>query len=568
MAMVAIVMLGCTAQSEYIPEFQEAEDPVALSAEQEAAWGNVAEGINAAWASTDVRYSRSVVPTVEGVDTMHLTAWRGERASAQLLVWSSNGLEEVSSRVAKFRSERATLPSSIAQTRFVRYTLADSSRVGGQAMLSADMLDPIKSLHVASRSVRPIWLTIDVPEEAEPGAYTTEVVVKHGSKDEVRLPLTLEVQQHLLAKPCEWSYHLDLWQHPTAVARAEGLDLWSDAHFEALRRDMTPLANAGQKVITATLNKDPWNHQCYDGYEPMIKWMLLKDGEWSYDYSVFDRWVELQLELGIDKMINCYSMVPWNCELEYYDELSGDVATVKAEPGTEVFKELWTPFLLDFKQHLRNKGWLEITNIAMDERAPEAMDAAVKLLEECAPEMGFAIADMHHSYRRYLNMRDVCVAQEQPAVHDDIVSRRAQGYNTTFYICCNPPFPNTFTRSAPFEAELLGWYGLASDYDGMLRWAYNSWPAEPHLDSRFGNWTSGDTYLVYPYARSSVRFECLRDGIEVAEKVRTLRAKGVDTNEVERILEQINGMNVNDPTLPWLQTLGEAREALNAVSRK
>lgn len=114
----------------------------------------------------------------------------------------------------------------------------------------------------------------------------------------------------------------------------------------------------------------------------------------------------------------------------------------------------------------------------------------------------------------------------------------------------------------------MGWYGLASDYDGMLRWAYNSWPAEPHLDSRFGNWTSGDTYLVYPYARSSVRFECLRDGIEVAEKVRTLRAKGVDTNEVERILEQINGMNVNDPTLPWLQTLGEAREALNAVSRK
>ncbi len=25
---------------------------------------------------------------------------------------------------------------------------------------------------------------------------------------------------------------------------------------------MKPLADAGQKVVTATLNKDPWNNQC------------------------------------------------------------------------------------------------------------------------------------------------------------------------------------------------------------------------------------------------------------------------------------------------------------------
>ena len=568
MAAVAIVILGCTAQSEYIPEFEEADDPVALSTEQEAAWNAVSEGLNAAWASADVRYSRSIVPDCDNIDTLHLTAWRGERVSAQLLVWSSDGLEDVSCEVGKFYSESATLPATIAQSRFVRYTLADSTRVGGEAMLSADMLDPVKSLRIVSRSVRPVWLTIAVPEDAKAGVYTAEVVVSHGGESEARLPLTFEVQPYTLANPREWSYHLDLWQHPAAVARAEGLELWSDAHFEALRRDMMPLANAGQKVVTATLNKDPWNHQCYDGYEPMIRWTLHSNGEWSYDYTIFDRWVELQFGLGIRKMINCYSMVPWNCELEYYDEARDEVITVKAEPGTELFAQMWTPFLRDFKRHLGDKGWLEITNIAMDERAPEAMDAAVKLLEECAPEMGFAIADMHHSYRRYLNMRDVCVAQQQPADHDDIVSRRKQGYNTTFYICCNPPFPNTFTRSEPFEAELLGWYGLASDYDGMLRWAYNSWPEDPQRDSRFGNWTSGDTYLVYPYARSSIRFERLIDGIEVAEKVRMLRAKGVDTSEVERILERIRQMNINDPTLPWLQTLAEAREALNAVSRK
>ena len=300
----------------------------------------------------------------------------------------------------------------------------------------------------------------------------------------------------------------------------------------------------------------------------MIKWTLKKDGSWSYDYAVFDRWVELMLGLGINKMINCYSMVPWNCELEYMDEAKGEMVTVKAEPGTPIFPKIWEPFLNDFKKHLEAKGWLAITNIAMDERSPEAMDAAVKVLEKCAPEMGFALADNHKSYKKYTMMRDVCVAQGQPADHADIVARRQQGYNTTFYVCCGPLYPNTFTYSNPFEAELLGWYGLSCDYDGMLRWAYNSWPENPQYDSRFGNWSSADTYLVYPYNRSSIRFERLIDGIEVAEKVRALRKAGVDTSEVEAALDKIRATNLNDSQQPWQQIVAEAREALNIVSRK
>ena len=565
---ISLLFVACASQS--VATFTEADDPVALTAEEVAEWESVAEGLNGAWASADLRYSRSRLPEVEAVENLPLVAWRGERASAQLLLWTKEGTEGVECTIEAFRAESgAKLPATIAEARFVRYTLANERfTTKGDSVLSADMLDPISRMDIAPQSVRPVWITIDVPADAEAGIYHSAVVVKARGTEDIRLPLTLEVQRYRLAEPTEWSYHLDLWQHPTAVARAEGLELWSDAHFEALRRNMTPLADAGQKVITATLNKDPWNHQCYDGYEAMIRWTRHADGTWFYDYTIFDRWVELMLDLGIDRMINCYSMVPWNCELEYFDEAKGEVVTVVAEPGTAIFPEIWRPFLLDFKRHLSERGWLDITNVAMDERGPEAMDAAVAVLAECAPEMGFAIADMHKSYKRYLNMRDVCVAQEQPADIEDIRMRREQGFNTTFYICCNPWFPNTFSYSHPFEAELLGWYGLASDYDGMLRWAYNSWPAEPHLDSRFGNWSSGDTYLVYPYARSSVRFERLRDGIEIAEKVRTLRRMGVNTAEVEAALEKIRLVDINNPDEDWLQILGECRQALDNASRR
>ena len=435
-------------------------------------------------------------------------------------------------------------------------------------MLVPDMLDSLSSIYMAARTARPVWVSINVPQDAKPGLYKTNVEITC-HRDKVILPLELEVVNHTLPAPEKWTYHLDLWQHPSAVARTYGLELWSEAHFKAMKPLMKRLADAGQKVVTATLNKDPWNHQCFDAYEPMIIWTKHKDGTWSYDYKIFDKWVDFMLDLGINREINCYSMVPWNCELEYMDEAEGRVITVKAEPGTEIFTKIWTPFLIDFKKHLAQKGWLEIANIAMDERSPEAMQAASELLMSCAPEMGFALADNHRSYKKFTMMRDVCVAIHHSVVsQEDIDMRRAQGFYTTFYICCNPSFPNTFTTSAPYESELLGWYNLAHDYDGMLRWAYNSWAADPEYDSRFGKWMSGDTYLVYPFNRSSVRFEKLIDGIEVAEKVRLLRSEGVDVSEVETVLEMIRAAEITDYEQPWHQIVLEARLALDEASRK
>lgn len=566
---LAATIFACT---EYTPveTYTEADDPIALTPEDEAAWAAVSKTLNVAWGDANCRYSRSLVPQVEGARALKITLWRGEKGQAQALVWTPKGLDGVECKFSDFKSGSATMPASIAKSFFVRYTLADQFLPTHQKeVLMADMLDDIERFDIAAQTTRPVWVTLDIPEEAEPGTYTSTLTISHNGWGKAKLLIEVEVVSHLLPSAKEWSYHLDLWQHPTAVARINGLELWSDEHFEEAKRQMKMLAEAGQKVITTNLNKDPWNHQCYDGYEDMIKWTQHKDGSWSYDYTIFDRWVEMMLSIGINKMINCYSMVPWNCELHYMDEAKGEMVTVKAEPNTPIFEKIWEPFLKDFKSHLQEKGWLEITNIAMDERSPEQMDAAVRLLERCAPEMGFALADNHNSYKKYTSMRDVCAALRRQRVdHEDIIMRRKQNQTTTFYVCCSPHYPNTFTWSQPYEAEMLGWLNIAYDYDGMLRWAYNSWPENPMLDSRFGNWPAGDTYLTYPGCHSSIRFERLIDGIEVAEKVRRLRAAGVDTQEIEALLEKIRTTNFLDHKQPWLEIINQANEALNAASRK
>jgi hypothetical protein len=353
--------------------------------------------------------------------------------------------------------------------------------------------------------------------------------------------------------------------------------MWSEEHFEVMRPLMKMLADAGQKVITATLNRDPWRYQCFDDYEPMIFWSRY-DNEWKYDYTIFDKWIEFMMEIGIDKQINCYSMLPWgDCSVDYKDMRTGKDGRnvrVSAIPGTPEFEEMWVPFLIDFTAHLREKGWLEKTNMAIDERAPKDIDEAARLLKKYAPEIGFAMADNHDSYKRYAGMmRDVCVGQRHSLMQpEEIVARRAKGEVSTFYVCCSTLFPNAFTNSQPFESELLCVYGISHDYDGMLRWAYNSWPARPEYDSRFRKWASGDTFIVYPGARSSVRFERLIDGVEFSEKVRTLRAKYADKAEVLQPLEaklaELHALNINDASLDWRGYLVEVNTTLNEVAKQ
>lgn len=544
-------------------------------------WSMVKKGLHASFGSIDVRYPKSVAPEIIAQQACGLTGWRGERLSAQLVLWTTEPIQQVACTFSEFKSPEATLPASIAQARFVRYVMTDIFEPGCgyrkpedfPASLSADMLDSIGCMDMDAKTVRPVWISIDIPAEAKQGNYKGTLTVDARNAKPQQFEIDLKVQAALLPPATAWEYYLDLWQHPTAVARVENLKVWSDEHFAAMKPLMQLLAGAGQKVITATLNKDPWNGQCFDRYEDMIAWTKNADNSWTYDYAVFDRWIQFMMDLGIKKRINCYSMIPWNNELHYKDVGTGELITVKADPGTKVFEELWTPFLLDFVKHQKAKGWLEITNIAMDERSPETMKATLGLLQKVAPELGVALADNHKSYKQYPFIDDMCVAWGSTIDAEDLAQRKAKGLTSTFYVCCSHGFPNVFTFSAPAEAVYSAWYSTAAGLDGYLRWAYNSWVEHPLTDSRFRTWPGGDTYIVYPGARSSIRFERLREGIQDAEKIRQLRkdlsqvATPESMEKLARLNSAIQQFNTTEtPTVPCQDLLNPAKELLNQLA--
>lgn len=315
-------------------------------------------------------------------------------------------------------------------------------------------------------------------------------------------------------------YFLDLWQHPWAVARTAKVEPFSPAHYAAMRPLWEQLADAGQKCLTVTLIDLPWNHQCYDGYGTMVQATKLGEGEWRYDYTLFDEYVEFGQNCGLGPYISCWTLCPWGY-LHRWRDAAGNEVVRELRPGTAEYAAFWTPYLKSLDAHLTQKGWRERVFIALDERSPGDVAAVAALVGEVAPGLKLQMA----GNRRAGDFGDTEIAYYSGAleyVDGDFerwaTERRARGLKTTCYVCCVPERPNTFIDSPREEALYLGAYPASHGLDGFLRWAYNSWPENPDLDAAFGNWPAGDTFLVYPDGSPSVRFLALRNGISAAVK--------------------------------------------------
>lgn len=505
-----------------------------------------------------------------------LKAWKGERVHVQVAMKSvrSSKSEKFSLDVSPLVNENGDqIAASSIKIRKVDYVLTDEYRSGcgyrpdSSAFFTSQVSDPLIS--TTESAINPdslvfFWISIQVPSDAQPGLYKAAV----NTSNRVKLDLELEVSGRILPPAAEWTYDLDLWQHPAAIARVHNVPLWSSDHYEKMRPYYEQLAAAGQKNITASIVHEPWGHQTFDDFPSLIKWIRKADGTWTYDFSRFDEYVEFVMSCGINKRINCYSMIPWKMMVRYYDEKTERDTSIATEINTPAYVSTWKPMLEAFTDHLKKKNWFGITSIAMDERPMPAMKTAIGLLKSIDPSWKIALAgDYHPEIEKELF--DYCVASRWTLDSSILDRRKAEKRPTTFYTCCTEAFPNGFTFSPPAEHVFLGWFAQAKGFTGYLRWAYNSWTRNPLEDSRYTAWPAGDTYQVYPGPASSIRFEKLVEGIQDFEKIRILREEWLRNGntqnlaKLDAILSEFNIEALSNTTAAAL--VRKARQAVQEL---
>lgn len=556
--------------------YEEASNPISTNP---SLWVKVSAP-QVSWGSTDIRYKKEEpAPIARLKKDINLTAWKGERVSAQLVVWTPEALDNLSFIVSDLTSGKETISKDNVRTGFVRYVMTDELNKDGKggcgyrkssdydSTLVADPIDHIAStLTVPANATQGGWISVRVPQQVKAGKYTGTVTVKDGDKVLSELKLAVNVKNRTLPASTEWAFHLDLWQNPYAEARYYNVEPFSKEHFDRMRPDMQNYVDAGGKVITASIMHKPWNGQTYDPFESMVTWLKKADGTWYFDYTVFDKWVEYMMSLGVKKQINCYSMVPWRLSFQYFDQASNSFKYLDAKPGEAAYDEFWGNMLTSFAKHLKEKGWFDITHISMDERPMKDMLATLKVIRKADKDFKVSLAGTYHD-ELVKELHDYCIAIGEKFPAEVIKSRKEAGQVTTYYTCCTEPRPNTFTFSAPAEAEWLGWFAAKENLDGYLRWALNSWVKNPLQDSRFTAWAAGDTYMIYPEGRSSIRFERLIEGIQSYEKIRILKEefekKGNKSaiKKIDKILKAFNEFSLEE--IPAATVVTKAKEAIN-----
>lgn len=481
-------------------------------------------------------------------------AWRGDTLNSKIDIATRKSIHNATIKASDFKSETATISSSVVEINWLKETLANIGRGNSSAPVKAfpDVIHKGGKKDIAAKRVQSAWININVPKDAKPGIYTGTLTLQ---ADELEEPLTykytfevLDLQQ---PNTQDMSTQIQIWQHPFAVASyydVDQNDYFKEPHFDYMRASMREYRDMGGRDVVANIVEEAWNHQSYTSDPSMVKWTKKADGSFAYDYSWFDQWVNFNIEEGVLDPINnigqikCYSIVPWGNKISYYNEVTKKMESVNYNTGTQDWKDMWKPFLEDFMKHTQEKGWYDITYIAMDERGINDLRNSVELIESVKDNTGstFKISSAFNyqsgnDYSFLDRIDDISIGLSHiNDASDDMRAmsqhRKELGLITTIYTCTGD-YPSNYTISNMSDNAWTMWYSLSQNTDGFMRWAWDNWVSDPLANVTYKYWEPGDGWFIYPtekntksttYFYKTPRYELLKQGVRDINKAKYL----------------------------------------------
>lgn len=426
-----------------------------------------------------------------------------------------------------------TIPADALKARLIGATPTPEAGAVMETIEDVDRISIIRSCAV--------HISVSIPKGIPAGMYAGRVIVEAAGEQAGSCDIEAEVADVDLPDVRDWSFFLNVWMNPATIARIHKAQIWSDSHFEAMKPYIEDLAAHGQKTAVVPIIFQAWGTQTRDPFPNAVIWKKRGD-KFEFDFSIFDRYVEMHQTCGIDRAIHCYSVVqgPGHREsntIEYIDLDDNQVKREDVQIASDKYSEAWRQFFEAFRLHLTEKGWMDKTYIAFDEQPEEAMNMVMAMIGEHAPDFKTALAANTRS-DKFLSLDDLSLSgvfNERGIVEVAPAERRAGAIAhlldpdcsttdlcsanmlTTFYVCCGPAHPNTFCFSPLVESRMLPWLAVQGGYDGFLRWSYNDWSDNPFTHPEYAPFPTGDVHFVYPSANgpaSSLRWEQLREGIQ------------------------------------------------------
>lgn len=452
-------------------------------------------------------------------------AARGEHASFQFVVRIDGAIKDlrVSAGPLAYKDGRgdAIQPQP---ARFVGFVPVErptpdpsKDRLRVPPCVFPDPLLQVESIDVPAGRAQPVWITVPIPNDAEPGFYRGEVTFTgtiDGSPFELTRSYDLRVHDVTIDSTRLWitNWATLCWKFPP------GPD--DTAYWGNLRRHARMMADHRQNVfIISPLH--------------MTRFSVGDDGELAWDFSLFDKAVQLFIDEGVIGRLEGAHIggrsggweTQFVASVRRVKDGKVDVANLPPDdPDVEKFFARYLPALV---AHLRDKRWLDryMQHIADEptDRNVATYEAILAIVRRHAPEL--RIIDAIHT-RRLVGKVDVAVPMLN-YLHGEYATYRqhpGDGRELWFYTCVQPQgeYANRFMELPLLKTRILHWINFKYDLTGYLHWGYNFYlPGDPFKNTTASApadyWPAGDPYIVYPGPDggplSSIRFEAMRDGI-------------------------------------------------------
>jgi hypothetical protein len=266
----------------------------------------------------------------EPLRPIRLVGARNGIYSGKVVLGSADPIRGLKAQASDLRGGAGTIPASAVRTRYGfpwgEETLYDPymglqrpSPYPAQATLLAGLSDvPLGEYPVLEKkpgsadlatpnqpkpvfgAVTTAWVTVRVPSDAKPGAYSGQVTVHVQDQGEVTVPVELEVMDWTLPAPEDFRTWIELIQSPDTLAVEYGVPLWSDRHFELIARSFDLLREVGSRTVYVPLIA----HTNFGNEQSMVRWIEKGDGTFDYDFSVMDRYLDVaEKHMGKPKIV-------------------------------------------------------------------------------------------------------------------------------------------------------------------------------------------------------------------------------------------------------------------------
>lgn len=405
-----------------------------------------------------------------------------------------------------------------------------------------------------------IWCELSVPKDACLGTHFGKIKVYKKKMFEAEtlvktLDLKLFVSKYVLPDVSERSFHLDLWQHCSNIARHHDVRLWSDEHFSVLESYVKTLADIGQKTVTLIVSEIPWSGQsCFafpkfdsNLFEYSMVKVTKRNGSFNFDYSAMQRYIDLCKKYGISDELSLYGLAnvwskeeygfgkvsedyPDGVRIRYYDENDGVFRYMtKSEEIDQYIRSL--------EQYFLATDQMSAVRLCADEPADVvAYKASIDHILSIAPSFKLKAAINHAEFIGEFEKEIFdfvpyvgCLQKEYDKVKK--FQKEMPDKRFLWYVCCGPDFPNTFIKSPLRESAFIGILTSYMELDGFLRWNYTVYNKDPRKSIVYGSFPAGDINFVYPSynggALLTLRYKALLRGLEYYTMLEALKESGL-----------------------------------------